>query len=87
MVAYNICKSVELGTPLSEAADIVVNDILVKARGEGGIIAIDKQGNIAMPFNSEGMYRASIDTEGEMVVSIYRENGEAEGALTGNVDH
>ncbi len=87
VVAYNICKSVELGTPLSEAADIVVNDILVKARGEGGIIAIDKQGNIAMPFNSEGMYRASIDTEGEMVVSIYRENGEAEGALTGNVDH
>jgi hypothetical protein len=33
------------------------------------------------------MYRASIDTEGVMKISIYRENGEAEGVLTGNVDH
>jgi len=87
VVAYNICNRVELGTPLNEAADTVVNDILVKAEGEGGVIAIDRQGNIVAPFNSEGMYRASIDTEGVMVVSIYRENGEAEGALTGNVDH
>jgi beta-aspartyl-peptidase (threonine type) len=87
VVAYNICNRVELGTPLNEAADTVVNDVLVKARGEGGVIAIDRHGNISMPFNSEGMYRASVDTEGELAVSIYRENGEAEGALTGNVDH
>jgi len=87
VVAYNICHRVELGTPLTQAADTVVNDILVKAQGEGGIIAIDRQGNIAAPFNSEGMYRASVDTNGEVDVSIYRENGEAEGALTGNVDH
>ena len=87
VVAYNICKRVELGIPLNEACNTVVNDILVKAQGEGGVIAIDRQGNIAMPFNSEGMYRASVDTKDEMVISIYRENGEAEGALTGNVDH
>ena len=87
VVAYNICKRVELGIPLNEASNTVVNDILVKAQGEGGVIAIDRQGNIAMPFNSEGMYRASVDTKDEMVISIYRENGEAEGALTGNVDH
>ena len=87
VVAYNICHRVELGTPLTQAADTVVNDILVKAQGEGGIIAIDCQGNIAAPFNSEGMYRASVDTNGEVDVSIYRENGEAEGALMGNVDH
>jgi len=87
VVAYNICNRVELGTPLHEAADTVVNDILVKANGEGGVIAIDRQGNIVTPFNSEGMYRASIDTRGEMEVSIYREDGESEGALTGNVDH
>ena len=87
VVAYNICKRVELGIPLKEASDTVINDILVKAQGEGGVIAIDRQGNIAMPFNSEGMYRASVDTEGEMVISIYRENGEEEGALTGNVEH
>lgn len=87
VVAYNICHRVELGTPLAQAADTVVNDILVKARGEGGIIAIDHQGNITTPFNSEGMYRASVDTNGEVDVSIYRENGETQGALTGNVDH
>jgi beta-aspartyl-peptidase (threonine type) len=87
VVAYNICNRVELGIPLAQAADTVVNDILVKARGEGGVIAIDRQGNIATPFNSEGMYRASVDVDGEMTVSIYRENGEAEGALMGNVDH
>jgi len=87
VVAYNICNRVELGTPLKEAADTVVNDVLVKARGEGGVIAMDRQGNISTPFNSEGMYRASIDTKGEMTIAIYRENGEAQGALTGNVDH
>ncbi len=64
VVAYNICSRVELGTPLAEAADTVVNDILVKADGEGGVIAMDRHGNIATPFNSEGMYRASIDTNG-----------------------
>lgn len=87
VAAYNICQRVELGTPLSEAADTVVNDILVKANGEGGVIAIDRYGNIATPFNSEGMYRASIDTSGLMDISIYREDGDAEGALTGNVAH
>ena len=87
VAAYNICHRVELGTPLSEAADTVVNDILVKAKGEGGVIAIDRYGNIATPFNSEGMYRASIDTRGMMDISIYREDGDVEGALTGHVDH
>jgi len=87
VVAYNICNRVELGTPLAEAADQVVNDILVKAGGEGGVIAIDHTGNIATPFNSEGMYRASIDTNGNMKISIYREKGEAEGAFSGTVAH
>ena len=87
VVAYNICNRVELGTPLTEAAETVVNDILVKAGGEGGVIAMDHAGNISTPFNSEGMYRASIDTNGITTISIYREEGEAEGALIGNVDH
>jgi len=87
VVAYNICNRVELGASLADAADTVVNDILVKAKGEGGVIAMDQAGNIATPFNSEGMYRASIDTDGEMTISIYREEGEPEGALMGNVEH
>ena len=87
VVAYNICNRVELGASLKDAANLVVNDILVKVRGEGGVIAIDKAGNIATPFNSEGMYRASINTDGEMFVSIYREEGEPGGILSGNVNH
>lgn len=87
VVAYNICNRVELGTPVAEAADTVVNDVLVKARGEGGVIAMDAAGNIATPFNSEGMYRASIDTNGKMTISIYRDEGDDSVALTGTVDH
>lgn len=86
VVAYNICNRVALGASLDAAADTVVNDILVKANGEGGVIAIDRHGNIATPFNSEGMYRASVDINGVMSIDIYRESGE-EAALTGNVQH
>jgi len=87
VVAYNICNRVELGASLAEAADAVVNDVLVKAKGEGGVIAMDRTGNITTPFNSEGMYRASVDTDGQMSISIYREEGEPEAPLVGNVDH
>jgi len=73
VVAYNICNRVELGTPLEDAADTVINDILVKAGGGGGVIAIDHSGNIATPFNTQGMYRASIDGEGRMSIAIYHD--------------
>jgi beta-aspartyl-peptidase (threonine type) len=73
VVAYDICARVAAGSPLKEAADLVVMDVLVNAGGEGGVISIDQRGNIAMPFNSEGMYRASIDTEGELTVAIYND--------------
>lgn len=59
-VAADICARMQYqGTSLAEAADTVVNKVLVKAGGDGGVIAIDAQGNIAMPYNSKGMYRAS----------------------------
>jgi beta-aspartyl-peptidase (threonine type) len=87
VVAYNICNRVELGSGLNEAADTVVNDILVKAEGEGGVIAMDPQGNIATPFNSEGMYRASIDANGEMKISIYRDEGEDDRTTLAGVEH
>lgn len=87
VVAYDICKRVELGASLADATDAMVNDILVKAGGEGGVIAMDGQGNIAMPFNSEGMYRAAIDANGQVKVSIYREDGSTGPALTDTVEH
>ena len=74
VVAYDISALMEYGgLSLKNAADKVVMDKLVKLGGEGGIIAIDKDGNIAMPFNSLGMYRGFIDADGKMVVEIYKD--------------
>ncbi|HEX5732050.1 MAG TPA: isoaspartyl peptidase/L-asparaginase [Blastocatellia bacterium] len=74
VVAHDIAALMEYrGLSLREAADIVVMKKLVKLGGEGGIIAIDKDGNHAMPFNSAGMYRGFIDADGKVVVEIYKE--------------
>ena len=74
VVAHDISALMEYrGLSLKEAADLVVMNKLVKLGGEGGIIAIDKDGNIAMPFNSAGMYRGYIDADGKVVVEIYKE--------------
>lgn len=43
-----------------------------KLGGEGGLIALDRHGNFALPFNSAGMYRGRIDASGQAVVEIYR---------------
>lgn len=73
-VASDICARMKYQEiSLEKAADTVVNDILVKAGGEGGVVAIDGEGNIAMPFNSKGMYRASIDMNGKITIAIYRD--------------
>jgi beta-aspartyl-peptidase (threonine type) len=45
---------------------------LVDLGGEGGLIAIDKRGNISMIFNSEGMYRGFKKSDGSEMVGIYR---------------
>ena len=74
VVAHEICALVQYGgLSLREAADRVVMQKLVAQGGEGGVIAIDRNGEIAMPFNSEGMYRGSIDRDGRIFVGIYRE--------------
>lgn len=53
------------------AADTVIKQKLQKLGGDGGVIALDKFGNIGISFNSEGMYRAYIDRDGKPVVEIY----------------
>ncbi|HVG18891.1 MAG TPA: isoaspartyl peptidase/L-asparaginase [Blastocatellia bacterium] len=74
VVAYDISALMEYGgLSLKDAADKVVMDKLVKLGGEGGVIAIDKDGNIAMPFNSAGMYRGYVDSSGKVVVEIYKD--------------
>jgi beta-aspartyl-peptidase (threonine type) len=73
-VAADICARMKYqNITLEEAANTVIHDVLKPAGGEGGIIAIDAKGNIAMPFNSEGMYRGSIDTQGNKQVLIYKD--------------
>ena len=71
-VARDICARMELaGETLTEAADQVVHKTLVEAGGDGGIIAVDAKGNVALTFNTPGMYRASIDASGNKVVGIF----------------
>ncbi|NRD66917.1 isoaspartyl peptidase/L-asparaginase [Corallococcus exiguus] len=73
-VARDICARVEYqDLPLPEAASYVVNDVLVKAGGEGGVIAMDRQGHVAMPFNSSGMYRGYISEDGTPTVAIFQQ--------------
>lgn len=72
-VAADICSRVKYqGVSLIDAADTVINGVLKAAGGDGGVIAIDNQGNIATPFNSAGMYRAKIDKNGKLAVGIYK---------------
>ena len=73
-VAADICARVRYqGVSIQRAAETVINEELKGAGGTGGVIAMDKRGNIAMPFNTSGMYRASINTEGKFTVGIYKE--------------
>ena len=73
-VAADICARVQYqNISLIEAADTVVNKVLVDAGGTGGIIAIDKQGNITMPFNTSGMYRASKSSSTSSYVAIFKD--------------
>jgi beta-aspartyl-peptidase (threonine type) len=59
------------GMSLEEAAQTVL-DKVAKLGGTGGLIAIDKNGNITLPFNTSGMYRGYVDPSGKFVVAIYK---------------
>jgi len=73
VVAYDISALMQYQKlSLKDASDKVVMDKLVKFGGAGGVICIDKDGNIAMPFNTPGMYRGSIDENGKITTSIFR---------------
>jgi beta-aspartyl-peptidase (threonine type) len=61
------------GVPLKEATNYVIFDELED--GTAGIISVDKYGNISMPFNTKGMFRAAADAEGFRTVAIW-ENAE-----------
>ncbi len=73
VVAYDIsCLMEYKGLTLKQACDLVVMDKLVKIGGEGGLIALDAKGNIELPFNSEGMYRAKKSSDSDLYIEIYK---------------
>ena len=59
------------GMPLKEAAQTALEKV-AKLGGGGGLIAIDHQGNVVLPFNTAGMYRGYSDPNGKFVIEIYR---------------
>jgi len=72
VVAYDIASRMDYaGEDLNTAADAVVMDKLTELGGTGGIVALDRSGAIAMPFNTEGMYRGFIDVDGNIEILIY----------------
>ncbi|WP_370214113.1 isoaspartyl peptidase/L-asparaginase family protein [Mesoflavibacter profundi] len=73
-VAHDISALVEYkGLSLKDAAKEVIQKKVPDLGGNGGIIAIDKYGNIVMDFNTAGMYRASVNDKGEVYVGIYNQ--------------
>lgn len=74
VVAYDVsCLMEYQGLSLKAAADKVVNDRILKINGDGGLIAVDSKGNIAMPYNTEGMYRAFKTSDGKSDIGIYKD--------------
>lgn len=72
--AHDICARVEYkGESVAQAADDVVLGVVPKLGGDGGVIALDADGNFATPFNTDGMYRGWIDREGKLHIAIFPE--------------
>jgi beta-aspartyl-peptidase (threonine type) len=70
-IARDVASRMEyLGEPLEKAAGAVV-DKLTGAGGTGGLIAVDHKGNIAMPFNTPGMFRGYLKSNGEKEIAIF----------------
>ena len=71
-VSRDICARMQFARQtLDEAAATVIHEELVHAGGDGGVVAVDAKGNVALVFNTAGMYRASIDSTGQKQVGIY----------------
>ena len=70
-IAHDICaRMLYMKSPLLAAARAALNHV-ARLGGDGGLIAVDRRGNVAMPFNSEGMFRACIDRRGKRTVAIF----------------
>jgi len=71
-VARDVAARMEfLKEDVQTSANYIINEKLVEKGGSGGLIALDKYGNVAMPFNSEGMFRGYVKPEKREVL-IYK---------------
>jgi L-asparaginase / beta-aspartyl-peptidase len=69
-LAHNVsARMLYLREPLRLAAVRALREV-PKLKGHGGLVAVDRRGNVAMPFTSEIMYRACIDAKGKRVIAI-----------------
>ncbi len=70
--AHDVSALIEYRRKTVEEASLAVIDKIAKLGGTGGMIVIDKNGKIALPFNTSGMYRGYVDPNGKFVTEIYR---------------
>jgi len=81
VVAYDVCALVLYGhLKLADAVHEVIHVKLQRHGGEGGVIALDPAGNIAMDFNSVGMFRGARDSRGRREIGMYRQDAKPQGA-------
>ena len=70
-VGHDVCARMRyMKAPLLTAARAALRNV-ASLGGDGGLVAVDRRGNVAMPFNSEGMYRACIDRQGRRTIAIF----------------
>lgn len=75
LAAYDVAAQMRYGArSLQQATVSVIHDKVLEMGGSGGLIAIDHAGNVALPFNSEGMYRGFARVGEAVEVAIYRES-------------
>ncbi|MDF7630102.1 isoaspartyl peptidase/L-asparaginase [Erwiniaceae bacterium L1_55_4] len=75
LAAYDVSAQMEYGgRSLQQATANVIHDKVQELEGSGGLIAVDRLGNVVLPFNSEGMYRGFAYVGGEVEVAIYRDS-------------
>lgn len=74
VVAYDICAMMQYQhLSLERAVDIMIHEKLRRTGGEGGVIALDRDGNYAMDFNSAGMHRGVRDSRGHRAIAMYHD--------------
>jgi L-asparaginase / beta-aspartyl-peptidase len=70
-VAHDLCAQMRYrGVSLAAAAGAALRNV-ARLGGDGGLVAVDRRGNVVMPFNSEGMYRACVDRRGRKTLEIF----------------